>query len=159
MKMMVARSLGSRSRKAGILAGAALATLVMASTNAFAQAPPTNCSVTGAGALGSAGAAQLGIAPGAASAALAGAIGNVNTAFLAQQGSAFVSAPANPAPDQPGGGVWARGIGGEATLKSTSTSTGTGVTAAGTVGAPDCPSRPRRFTSRPDGTGVPNGST
>jgi opacity protein-like surface antigen len=142
MKMMVARSLGLRSRKAGILAGAALATLVMASTNTFAQAPPppasppTNCSVTGAGALGSAGAAQLGIAPGAASAALAGAIGNVNTAFLAQQGSAFVSAPANPAPDQPGGGVWARGIGGEATLKSTSTSTGTGVTAAGTVGAP-----------------------
>jgi opacity protein-like surface antigen len=111
----------------------------MASTGALAQAPtppPANCTVTGAGALGAAGAAQLGIAPGAASAALAGAIGNVNTAFLAQQGSAFVSAPANPAPDQPGGGVWARGIGGEATLKSTSTSTGTGVVAGGTVGAP-----------------------
>jgi len=73
---------------------------------------------------------------GSAGAALAGAIGNMNTAFLSQQGSAFVSAPANPAPDQPGGGVWARAIGGEVNLQSTSTSTaistGAGVTPAGT---------------------------
>jgi opacity protein-like surface antigen len=140
MKMMVARSLGSRGRKAGLLVGTALAALGLASTDASAQAPgttvPANCTVTGAGQLGSLGAALLGIPPGAASAALAGAIGNVNTAFLAQQGSAFVSAPANPAPDQPGGGVWARAIGGEATVKSTSNSTGNGVTVAGTIGAP-----------------------
>jgi opacity protein-like surface antigen len=53
-----------------------------------------------------------------------GAIGNVNTVFLTQQGSAFVSAPANPTPDQPGGGVWARAVGGQVDIKSTSNSTG-----------------------------------
>ncbi|QWG25418.1 autotransporter domain-containing protein [Bradyrhizobium sediminis] len=66
----------------------------------------------------------LAVPAGAASAALAGAIGNVNTAFLTQQGSAFVSAPGNPKPDQPGGGVWVRGVGGEVNLKTTSSSTG-----------------------------------
>lgn len=34
-----------------------------------------------------------------------------NTAFLTQT-SGFIGAPANPGPNQPGGGVWARGIGG-----------------------------------------------
>ena len=60
----------------------------------------------------------------AASAAISAAIGNVSTAFLTQQGSAFVSAPADPAPDQPGGGVWARGVGGQANITSTSNSVG-----------------------------------
>jgi opacity protein-like surface antigen len=55
--------------------------------------------------------------------AISGAIAAVETAFLAQQGSAFVSAPANPAPDQPGGGIWARAVGGEANLQSVSNST------------------------------------
>jgi opacity protein-like surface antigen len=54
---------------------------------------------------------------------LTGAIAAVETAFLSQQGSAFVSAPANPAPDQPGGGIWARAVGGEANIQSTSSST------------------------------------
>jgi opacity protein-like surface antigen len=67
----------------------------------------------------------LALPPSAASAAISGAIGNVNTAFLTQQGSAFVSAPANPTPDQPGGGVWGRAIGGEVTLKTTSNSAST----------------------------------
>ncbi len=66
----------------------------------------------------------LAIPASAASAAISAAIGNVSTAFLTQQGSAFVSAPANPAPDQPGGGVWARGVGGQADLSSTSSSVG-----------------------------------
>ncbi|CAL79567.1 hypothetical protein with a putative signal peptide; putative pertactin (N-terminal) and outer-membrane immunogenic protein (C-terminal) [Bradyrhizobium sp. ORS 278] len=60
-----------------------------------------------------------------ASASISAAIGNVNTAFLTQQGSAFVSAPANPAPDQPGGGVWARGVGGQVNISSSSQSAGT----------------------------------
>ena len=60
----------------------------------------------------------------AASSAISAAIGNVSTAFLTQQGSAFVSAPADPAPDQPGGGVWARGVGGQANISSTSNSVG-----------------------------------
>ena len=58
---------------------------------------------------------------GQGSAALAGAISAVETAFLSQQGSAFVSAPGNPAPNQPGGGVWMRGVGGEANVNSSST--------------------------------------
>jgi opacity protein-like surface antigen len=62
----------------------------------------------------------------AAAAALSSTIGNVNTAFLSQQGSAFVSAPANPAPDQPGGGIWARGIGGSVDIKSTTNATTVG---------------------------------
>ena len=35
-----------------------------------------------------------------------------------------MSAPADPAPDQPGGGVWARGVGGQANISSTSNSVG-----------------------------------
>jgi len=61
----------------------------------------------------------------AVASSLAGAIGNINTIFLTQQGSAFVSAPPNAAPNQPGGGAWARAVGGEANLKSTSASSGT----------------------------------
>jgi opacity protein-like surface antigen len=68
----------------------------------------------------------LAIPAGAASAAIAGAVGSVNSVFLTQQGSAFVSAPANPTPNQPGGGVWARVVGGEADVKSTSVSNGVG---------------------------------
>ena len=66
----------------------------------------------------------LAIPASAASSAISAAIGNVSTAFLTQQGSAFVSAPADPAPDQPGGGVWARGVGGQANISSTSNSVG-----------------------------------
>ena len=55
---------------------------------------------------------------------MSGAIGNANTMFLTQQGSAFVSAPGDPPPNQPGGGVWGRAVGGQVNLKSTSTSSG-----------------------------------
>jgi opacity protein-like surface antigen len=100
-----------------------------ASTAAFAQ----NCNTTQTGTLNVTNIGLLAVPPGAAGAAIAGAIGNVNTAFLTQQGSAFVSAPANPMPDQPGGGVWARGVGGEVNLKTTSTSTGVTTRADGLV--------------------------
>jgi len=87
------------ARKGRIFAAIAFAMASSASTAAFAQ----NCTTTQSGTININNIGQLAIPPGAASAALAGAIGNVNTAFLTQQGSAFVSAPANPAPDQPGG--------------------------------------------------------
>jgi outer membrane autotransporter protein len=108
------------ARKGQIFAAIAFAMASSVSTAALAQ----NCNTTQTGTLTVGNIGQLAIPPGAAGAAIAGAIGNVNTAFLTQQGSAFVSAPANPAPDQPGGGVWARAIGGEVNLKTTSTSTG-----------------------------------
>src|SRR5271169_3494599 len=102
----------SQAGKSAILAGFAFAMALSASSGAFAQNCVTNTVATPPSAvipnLGS-----LAVPAGAASAAIAGAIGNVNTAFLTQQGSAFVSAPANPTPDQPGGGVWGRVVGGE----------------------------------------------
>jgi opacity protein-like surface antigen len=52
------------------------------------------------------------IASGSASVAtIVSSINSVNTAFLTQS-SAFVGSPSNPQPDQQGGGVWARGVGG-----------------------------------------------
>jgi outer membrane autotransporter protein len=92
-----------------------------ASTAAFAQ----NCTTTHTGPFTINNIGQLAVPAGGASAAIAGAIGNVNSVFLTQQGSAFVSAPPNPVPDQPGGGVWARAVGGQANVKSTSSSSAT----------------------------------
>ena len=110
------------SARAGCILAASTLALLSVSSSAFAQcAAPVQTGVT----LNNQG--QLAIPPSAAGGAISGAIGNVNTAFLTQQGSAFVSAPANPTPNQPGGGVWARAIGGEVTLKTTSNSSSTNV--------------------------------
>ena len=107
------------------LAGIAFLAAATASSGAFSQAspPPPNCTFSQTGPVVNLG--FLALPAGAASAAIAGAIGNVNTAFLTQQGSAFVSAPANPLPDQPGGGIWTRALAGEVDLNTTSTSQGT----------------------------------
>src|SRR5258705_326605 len=51
---------------------------------------------------------------------VAASIHSANTAFLAQS-TAFVGAPPNPAPDQAGGGIWARGVGGHSTFDTTAT--------------------------------------
>jgi opacity protein-like surface antigen len=45
-------------------------------------------------------------------------INSVNTAFLTQS-SAFIGSPPTPQPDQPGGGVWARGVGGHVNYDTT----------------------------------------
>jgi opacity protein-like surface antigen len=118
---------GSRGVRGKVLAGTTFVVMLSASSAAFAQcAAPTGLALINTSAF---------VVPaGAASAVISGAIGNVNTAFLSQQGSAFVSAPANPAPDQPGGGVWGRAIGGEVNLNTTSNSTTVGtVNATGAV--------------------------
>jgi outer membrane autotransporter protein len=47
-------------------------------------------------------------------------INSVNTAFLTQS-SAFIGSPVNPQPDQEGGGVWARGVGGHLSANTTAT--------------------------------------
>src|SRR6266446_5560547 len=52
--------------------------------------------------------------------ALVTSINTANTAFLTQS-SAFIGSPANPQPDQEGGGVWARGVGGHLSTSTTST--------------------------------------
>src|SRR5215471_7316189 len=50
--------------------------------------------------------------------ALVSSINSANTAFLTQS-SAFIGSPANPQPDQEGGGVWARGVGGHLSVGTT----------------------------------------
>ena len=101
-----------------LLSGLALAMTMSASSGAFAQCTTSSAVNTGVfgpflGTLLTSSAS----ASGAAAGALAGALGNLSTAFQTQQGSAFVSAPSDPRPDQPGGGVWVRGVGGEVTNK------------------------------------------
>src|SRR5262245_55066049 len=111
---MFTNSRATRMGKPGILAGLTLAFAVSASPAAFA-----NCNGTGA----LVGLTQfLPFAGGGAVNALASAINAANTSFLTQS-TAFVSAPPNPRPNQEGAGVWVRGIGGENTIKSTSTTT------------------------------------
>lgn len=114
---------GSRFR---IFAGVAFAVLLSAPTAALAQ----NCNVTNI-----AGPAGIGVPPGTTgpgagilgqfasslSAQISAATSNANTVFQAGQGSAFVSAPGNPPPNSPGGGIWGRATGGQATVSSTST--------------------------------------
>ena len=118
-------------RSGWTLAGAAFALSLSAST-AFA-----GCSGTGALAIGGPGGVTpfLPFASGGAISSLIAAINTSNTAFLTQS-TAFVSAPANPAPGQEGGGVWARAIGGEITTKNTTTTSNVqalGVPVPGTI--------------------------
>jgi opacity protein-like surface antigen len=122
MKLFVAKSRGVPSRQTLVLAGAAFAVLLSASTGAMAQ----NCvvgNVVGGvppGTVGP-GAGLLGQFASAMSAQIASSTSTANTIFQAGQGSAFVSAPANPPPDSPGGGIWTRVTGGQATVSGTST--------------------------------------
>jgi hypothetical protein len=64
--------------------------------------------------------------------ALVTSINTANTAFLTQS-SAFIGSPSNPQPDQEGGGVWARGVGGH--LSTSTTSTTGNITFGGPVAA------------------------
>ena len=107
--------------KSRFFAGIAIA--IALSTSAFAQNCTTTTTGPGAGLFGGQLAAAA-AAGGAASGSFAGALGNLATAFLTQQGSAFVSAPGDPKPDQEGGGVWARAVGGQVTNTFTSNATG-----------------------------------
>jgi opacity protein-like surface antigen len=129
MRIVMQRSGGARSHGGRILAGIAFAMACSASSGAFAQ-----CTTVQSPLINNLG--TVAFAAGSTSAALAGAIGNVSTAFLTQQGSAFVSAPANPAPDQPGGGIWARAVGGQVTDKSTTTGAATATGAGINTTAP-----------------------
>jgi len=97
-----------KARRSALLGGSAIMVALFASSSAQAQC------------VGSAPFAFGGIAadfgPTAAGAAasvnsLISVLNTSNTAFLTQT-NAFISAPPNPQPDQTGGGVWTRGIGG-----------------------------------------------
>jgi opacity protein-like surface antigen len=107
---------GVRAKRA-ILGAGAVALMVFSASAAQAQ-----CVGTGAlagGALPSA--AAMAVAGVSASVnALVTSINIANTAFLTQS-SAFIGSPPNPQPDQEGGGVWARGVGGHLSTSATST--------------------------------------
>jgi opacity protein-like surface antigen len=98
----------------GIAVGFAVAAVSLFSASG-AQAQ--NCTVPSFGAVTDV-ASIAGISTSIA-ANIAANIAAANTAFLTQS-TAFVGSPANPQPDQQGGGVWARGVGGEVDIKSSS---------------------------------------
>lgn len=60
---------------------------------------------------------------------LGATISATSTAFLLQS-SSFIGSPPNPGPDQQGGGIWVRGVGGQVDVKSSSVNTGTFVPVA-----------------------------
>lgn len=101
-----------------LLGAVAALAAISASSAAMAQ-----CVGTGtAAALGAAPINLAGISQGAAVSSLISSINTLNTAFLTQS-TAFIGAPGNPRPNQEGGGVWVRGIGGQIDTKNTTTST------------------------------------
>src|SRR5580658_6331214 len=118
----------ARRKGRGIAAatGVALAASLFAASGAQAQ----NCTAMQTGGLINL--AAVGSSPAAIGSMIGSAITASNTAFLLQS-SSFVGAPSNPAPDQQGGGIWVRGVGGQVDVKSQTNTTATG-TVAGITG-------------------------
>jgi opacity protein-like surface antigen len=118
----------SRTRKehiAGHILGAGTVVLVLLSaSDAKAQCTTTGLlALTSTPVVGSAVAKAAGMAITNVSAsvgALVTSIDSQNTAFL-NQSNAFIGSPADPQPDQPGGGVWARGVGGHVSANTMAT--------------------------------------
>jgi opacity protein-like surface antigen len=113
-----------RTRKSALLGGSALM-LVMFAADAHAQCTNTLTGLPG----GIDPAAFTVIATGGSVNSLVSVLNTTGTAFL-NQTNAFIGAPANPQPNQVGGGVWTRGVGGRFDTDST------GVATAGIVGGP-----------------------
>jgi opacity protein-like surface antigen len=115
-----------------------------AAKTAAAAAAMVLCAVSGASAqncnIPTNGSAAL---PGAtaSAAAIASVVSSTltaaDTAFLLQ-GSAFVASPPNPAPNQQGGGIWVRGVGGQVTEKSNTNATLSVTGAEGNTGPFQC---------------------
>ena len=103
----------SAIRKLTAMGGAAFALAMFSSSGAMAQ-----CAFP-AGAVGT-GVDLLGTFASTTASNLITTVNTMNTAFLTQT-TAFISAPPNPPPDSPGGGVWIRGVGGKLTTKSNTT--------------------------------------
>jgi hypothetical protein len=113
-------TLGARNRRSWAAAGIALAGSLLAASAAQAQncTLTPNANITNLGGVGS--------SPAAVGSMVGASITASSTAFLLQS-SSFVGAPGNPAPDQQGGGIWVRGVGGEVTVKTTTATTVTGI--------------------------------
>jgi outer membrane autotransporter protein len=107
-----------------ILGAGAFVLMLFSVSVAQAQCTPVGVNITGVPPAVSgvvAQAAVMAVANVSASVgALVTSINSANTAFLTQS-SAFIGSPANPQPDQQGGGVWARGVGGHLSASTTAT--------------------------------------
>jgi opacity protein-like surface antigen len=114
-----ALALGVRTKTAVLGAGALFLTLLSASA-AQAQCTPVGLNTTPLGPVVSQAAGMAVANVSASVGALVSSINSVDTVFLTQS-SAFIGSPANPQPDQQGGGVWARGVGGHLTYDTTAT--------------------------------------
>jgi len=118
------RTLLASGRRAGVLGGVAFALIVLGSLGAQAQ----NCSSDSA--VSSLGRGPLGLGALSSSAIstavnLGAALNTASTSFLTQS-AAFVGNSSTPLPDQVGGGVWTRGVGGAVDINSASTTNLTG---------------------------------
>jgi outer membrane autotransporter protein len=102
-----------RGRNAVAVAGLALSLSLLAASGAQAQ----NCVIGPSTPVSNLG--QIGASPASVSSVVASTLSTASTAFLLQS-TAFIGSPPNPAPDQQGGGVWVRGVGGGVSVKSSS---------------------------------------
>lgn len=118
-----------RRRRTGLLVGVAAAVSLFAATGAQAQ----NCVLSPGSAVPNL--PSVGSSPASVSSMISSSITTASTAFLLQS-TAFIGSPANPAPDQQGGGVWARSVGGQIDLRSTTTTAAS--TTTGATGSVSC---------------------
>jgi outer membrane autotransporter protein len=126
--------------KAALLSGSAIALTFLASA---AQAQCTSAPLSVAGNRFGGGIFDFGVtSSGTVSAvqSLTAVLNTTNTAFLTQN-SAFVAAPPNPAPYQPGGGVWVRGTGGQVDTRTPASFTYSGNILSPDGGAGTCDTR------------------
>jgi opacity protein-like surface antigen len=124
------RSVRSQGGKAAAL-GLALTLSVLATSGAQAQ----NCTLPPPAGVANLGA--IGSSPASIGSLIGSSITTASTAFLLQSG-AFVGAPGNPSPNQLGGGVWVREVGGGIDVKSNTTTIAAQQFPAGAVGVVPC---------------------
>ena len=110
-----------KGRSIAAATGVALAVSLFAASGAQAQ----NCTVPPVSVGGfPSNIGVVGTSPAAIGSMIASSITASSTAFLLQS-SSFIGSPSNPAPDQQGGGIWVRGVGGQVDVKSQTNSTAT----------------------------------
>ncbi len=119
-----------RARKNLLMTGTALVAIVGASSAAQAQCTAPPAAIPFAAFLSASGASAVG--------SIVSTLNTVSTTFLTQS-TAFVSAPGNPQPNQSGGGIWVRGIGGTVETDTRSTATDFGLSGVGIIpGSVNC---------------------
>ncbi len=133
------RSYYNQSLRGALLGSAALVVTVLSSSGALAQSCVNTPFQAG-------GLPEIGQLAAATASSVATSLASLNSVFLTQQTSAFVAAPSGVAPGTQGGGVWVRGVGGESTISSNSTTQLAGIAQVpglSETGTINCASRER----------------